>query len=134
MSETETEKTRTLEWGPDEGNMTWDAAMKLAASKGEGWRLPTVQELVSQFDYDKGKPVDGFRRTWYWSSSPDASDYAWSVRFGDGLVSYSYRSNEVGARCVRWAGGVSTDRPIDPSRARYAAELRALANRIERGE
>ena len=130
----ETEKTRTLEWGPDEGNMTWDEAMKLAASKGDGWRLPTVQELVSQFDYDKGKPAEGFRRTWYWSSSPDDSSYAWNVNFDSGGVSDYYRLLKNGARCVRWAGDGSTDRQIDSSRARYAAELRALANRIERGE
>ena len=123
----------TLEWGPDEGNMTWNDAMKLAASKGNGWRLPTVQELVSQFDYDKDTPAEGFQRNWYWSSSPHGSNGAWFVTFSGGVGNY-VRDGEGGVRCVRWAGGVSTDRPIDPSRARYAAELRALADRIERGE
>lgn len=124
----------TLEWGPDEGDMTWDGAVKLATSKGDGWRLPTVAELVSQYDYDNGSPAAGFRQTWYWSSSPNGSSNAWYVYFFDGGVDNYNRGYESGVRCVRCAGDGSTDRQIDSSRARYAAELRALADRIERGE
>ena len=93
---------QTLEWGPNEGNMTWDAAMELAELKGNGWRLPTVQELVAQFDYDNGKPAPGFRHAWYWSSSPLGDGYAWSVDFGSGIVGSSHRYSEGGVRCVRW--------------------------------
>jgi hypothetical protein len=122
-----------LEWGPYEGRMKWDAAVKLAASKGSGWRLPTVAELVSQYDYDAAKPKNDDWQGWYWSSSPGGDDGAWLVYFDDGFVSYDSRGYEYGVRCVREAGSISTDRHIDSSRA-YAAELRALADHIERGE
>lgn len=116
----------TLEWGPHEGNMTWDAAMKLAASKGEGWRLPTIQELVAQFDYDKCKPAEGFRRTWYWSSSPSGGDDAWGVDFDNGNVGNGSRGYVAVVRCVRWAGDVSTDRPIASSHNAFPAMAKAL--------
>lgn len=97
----ETEKTRALEWGPDEGDMAWDAAMRLAASRGDGWRLPTVQELVSQFDYDKGQCAAGFRPVCYWSSSPNGDGNAWYAHFGIGNMDYSGRDYELGVRLVR---------------------------------
>lgn len=90
-----------LEWGPDEGNMTWDEAVELAASKGGGWRLPTVDELVSQYDYDNGKPAEGFGRTVYWSSSPSGSNGAWLVRFDGGDVDNVHRRSVLGVRFVR---------------------------------
>lgn len=93
-----------LEWGPDEGTMSWRDAIAFAKGKGDGWRLPTVAELVSQFDYDKGKPRHAsWEHAGYWSSSAYAGDAAsaWLVRFSygytdDGGVSYTYR-----VRCVR---------------------------------
>ena len=98
-----------LEWGPDEGAMPWRAAVAFAADKGDGWRLPTVPELVAQFDYDKGKPKsEGWKRDWYWSSSPGDSNDAWYVDFGYGSVNNGPRTSEYGARCVR-----SLDNPRD---------------------
>ncbi len=129
----ETEKTRALEWGPDEGKMTWTAAVAFAKARGDGWRLPTVAELFARYDYDAGKPKAAGWKGWYWSSSPVGDYYAWAVDFDDGSVNDDGRYNEYGVRCVRWAGDGSTDRHIDSSRA-YATELRALADRIERGE
>lgn len=125
--------TTHLEWGPNEGRMTWDAAVKLAASKGDGWRLPTVAELVSQYDYDADKPKDAGWNGWYWSSSPYDCHHAWFVRFVNGYVNLAYRDYEGGVRCVREVADISTDRS-DESRKRYAAELRALAYRIEKGK
>lgn len=98
----------SLEWGPDEGDMTWNEAFKLAAAKGDGWRLPTVQELVGQYDYDKGAPKDeSWPARWFWSSSPDGDDSAWFVYFGIGSVSSNIRSDRYGARCVRSTGSGS---------------------------
>ena len=102
--------TTNLEWGPAEGEMTWHEAVAFAKAKGDGWRLPTVPELVGQFDYDKGEPKGkGWRCDWYWSSSVSSGDapYAWLVCFYYGysstsVVSYAYR-----VRCVRSVGGES---------------------------
>ena len=97
-----------LEWRSDEGEMTWHEAVAFAAAKGDGWRLPTVPELVAQFDYDKGKPKsEGWKREWYWSSSAYAGNtaYAWGVAFGGGST-YSYVvSSTSRVRCVRSVGG-----------------------------
>ena len=89
-----------LEWGPDEELMNWDEAVAFAEGKGEGWRLPTVAELVAQYDYVKGAPADGFRRAWYWSSASD-EDMAWLVRFDDGHVVDYFRNIVFGVRLVR---------------------------------
>lgn len=132
-----TKKIGNLEWQADvpDQKFTWEEAKAYAASLGDGWRLPTVQELVSLWDYDQGKcsAFNGYRGV-LWSSSPRDDGLAWYVRFVGGGVGYNCRSLELGVRCVRWAGDVSTDRQIDAPRSRYAAELRALADRIERGE
>ena len=96
-----------LEWGPDEGKMTWHEAVAFAKAKGDGWRLPTVPELVAQFDYDKGKPKsEDWKRAWYWSSSAyaDYATYAWGVDFDYGYAGYGDGVGNAGrVRCVREA-------------------------------
>lgn len=98
-------KVGDLEWQadvPDE-KFTWEEAKAYADSLGDGWRLPTVQELVSLWDYDKGCcPTFPGTKGWFWSSSPlDNHVGAWSVYFDLGLVGYSYRHAEYSVRCVR---------------------------------
>jgi hypothetical protein len=94
-----------LEWGPDEGEMTWHEAVAFAAAKGDGWRLPTVPELVAQFDYDKGKPKgEGWKRDWYWSSPVSGNTaYAWLVSFSNGHSDNGGVSDTYRVRCVREA-------------------------------
>jgi len=92
-----------LEW-QDElvPKMSWDNAVEYAKSLGEGWRLPTVQELVSLWDYDKGCcPSFTDANGWYWSSSPFDSGDAWNVNFDNGNVRNRLRLYEYGVRCVR---------------------------------
>jgi hypothetical protein len=92
-----------LEW-QDEivPKMSWDKALEYAKSLREGWRLPTVQELVSLWDYDKGCcPEFPDASDWYWSSSPFVSYYACYVIFNYGYVSDDARYYEFGVRCVR---------------------------------
>ena len=99
-----------LEWGPDEGEMTWTEAVAFAKAKGDGWRLPSVPELVAQFDYDKGEPKGaGWKRDWYWSSSAyvDNTEFAWIVDFYSGNTYFSVVSNTYRVRCVRSVGGAS---------------------------
>jgi hypothetical protein len=97
-----------LEWRDElVAKMSWDKALEYAKSLGGGWRLPTVQEIVSLWDYDKGCcPAfpDASRR--YWSSSPYDSLYAWYVDFDSGHVRNDSRGYEIGVRCVRDVQGL----------------------------
>jgi len=55
----------------DLGEMTWDDANKACEKLGEGWRLPTIEELTLIF-YNRDKIGGFFERAYYWSST-DAS-------------------------------------------------------------
>ncbi len=97
---TVTDKETNLTWmKQDDGKRRkWEEAKKYcegnqAKLPGEGWRLPTVKELISIVDYDKyGPAIDPIftetQTSYYWSSTPyaGASGYAWIVFFGDGDV------------------------------------------------
>lgn len=91
-----------IEWGPDEGIMPWRDAVKLAKAKGDGWRLPTVAELVNEFDYDMGGPKDqGWEHNRYWSSAPSGNLYAWYVHMGEGYSNAYHRVYGSDVRLVR---------------------------------
>ena len=89
--------------------MTWEKARDYAKSLGDGWRLPTVQELVSIVDYKRLDPaidLDLFPRTpslYFWSSSSYAGnpDAAWNVAFNNGHVVQDTKVNANYVRCVR---------------------------------
>jgi hypothetical protein len=90
-----------LEWGPDEGFMGWDEGLDLVAEKGDGWRLPTVAELVAQFDYNAGKFAVGFRSDCcYWTGHRHSDPYAWFVG-ESGLVDYQGLQAYCQVRFVR---------------------------------
>ena len=91
----------TLEWSPTLGNgkrMSYAEAKKACAVRGDGWLLPTVQELLSIVDYSRCNPAiditrfPGTQSGAYWTSTdaawdndPDpASRAAWIVYFGYG--------------------------------------------------
>jgi hypothetical protein len=73
------------------------------------WRLPNKNELSSIVDFVTLNPAidrDYFPITngsWYWSSSPYASDhyYAWFVGFNRGGASYDLKSSSEYVRLVR---------------------------------
>lgn len=79
---------------------------KILAEFGDGWRLPTVDELLSIVDRTKYSPAidtDAFPDTcsdWYWTSTPCAWDGAarWVVFFDYGSV-YDLHQND--GACVR---------------------------------
>jgi hypothetical protein len=68
------------------------------------WRLPTIGELRSFFDHEKGKPkIKGFNPAIYWSSTPCGRnmDNMWVVNFYNGYMNNDHKSNIYYARCVR---------------------------------
>ena len=105
-----TVKVGDLEWQadvPDE-EFTWEGAKAYAASLGDGWRLPTVRELLSLVDYETHNPACSVfpdcPSEWFWSSSPVSglSTFAWLVYFGYGGSSYANGvSSTYRVRCVR---------------------------------
>jgi len=108
-----TMKVGELEWQadvPDE-EFTWEDAKAYAASLGDGWRLPTVKELLSLVDYDRRGPACSVfpdcPSEWFWSSSPVSGGPAdaWFVNFYSG-GSYNDGVSAAGrVRCVRSVGG-----------------------------
>lgn len=104
-----TVKVGDLEWQADvpAKTFTWAEAKAYAASLGDGWRLPTIQELLTLVDYTRHEPAcSAFLdcpSEWFWSSSafsPDAT-FAWYVHFLYGNTSLSGVSLSYRVRCVR---------------------------------
>ena len=88
------------------GPMTWDKAMSYAANLGDGWRLPTIEELIGLIEYTRVRLASSFPAmppTFFWSSSSCAGGaaYAWYVSFILGNGYYLDKSGTYCVRCVR---------------------------------
>ena len=98
-----------LEWQDDiEVKTNWADANTYCTSKGNGWRLPTIEELNTIVDYSHNSPsidptFQNSQSNNYWSSTTYAgSSYgAWVVYFNRGHQ-YGYaKSYSNSVRCVR---------------------------------
>lgn len=108
---TKIDATTGLEWQADPPTeaMGYAEAAAYAAGLGDGWRLPTVPELVSLWDYAAGR-CDLFPDAagWTWTAdryagpdaSPDAPS-AWLVLFRDGSLDDAGLTFPGEVRCVR---------------------------------
>ncbi len=94
----------------DGKNVNQAKAAEACAELGDGWRLPTVDELFSLVDRSRHSPAintDFFpdtKKDWYWTSEPYAAnpDVAWIVSFSGGDVcNYNRGSNSACVRAVR---------------------------------
>jgi hypothetical protein len=72
------------------------------------WRVPTINELESLFNFSRTNPAIDINyfpnnASNVWSSSPNADDthYAWAVYFNHGYSYNHYRSNSLQVRLVR---------------------------------
>ncbi|MDR7119721.1 DUF1566 domain-containing protein [Rheinheimera soli] len=91
-------------------DVTFEDAVKAVAELGEGWRLPTVDELqtiVDRTKYDPAIDTDAFPDTesdWYWTSTPWArrpESARWVVHFYNGNVNSDVIYGEACVRAVR---------------------------------
>ena len=97
-----------LEWqAKDDGNRrSLRDSIIYAITLGDGWRLPTIEELISIVDYNTHSPackIDSCRSSFYWSGSPYTPNSlnAWIVDFYNGYVDGYGKDNHYYVRCVR---------------------------------
>ncbi|KKM89307.1 hypothetical protein LCGC14_1250030, partial [marine sediment metagenome] len=87
-------KTGKIAYMDDEGPMTWNNAMTIHEQIGEGWRLPTLDELRLMYK-NIGQGADNrgeFADELYWSATPFDDYQARLLRFSDGNASYHFNS------------------------------------------
>ena len=108
MSKGETRIIRNLEWQQEDApSGDWQESVAYAASTGGGWRLPTVDELLSLRDGKRDECVFPEMTGWvYWSSEPwtDEFDGACDVCFENGEDSISSQLELRRVRLVRTVG------------------------------
>ncbi len=84
----------------DLGEMTLDNAKKACEKLGDGWRLPTIQEL--RFMFDKFDEIAGFEPKAYWSSTESGLIGTWTFSFYTGSASNeSLKDDKYSVRAVR---------------------------------
>ena len=83
----------------DLGVMTLYEAKKAFASLGDGWRLPTKDEL--DLLYENKEKIGGFASNYYWSSTEDNFNVAWGQNFVNGDQGKLKKVNNVYVRAVR---------------------------------
>lgn len=83
----------------DLGEHKWEDAKKVCEDLGDGWRLPTREELhLMWLNKDS---IGSFADAYYWSSSESNYNYAWVQGFNFGSQ-YAYdESNSYYVRAVR---------------------------------
>jgi len=80
--------------------MNWDDAKAACADLGDGWRLPTKDEL--NILYINKHKIGGFANVGYWSSSEiQVHPYAWIQNFDSGNQSKENKNEEYIVRAIR---------------------------------
>jgi hypothetical protein len=94
---------------------TWKQALQVCTTRGPGWRVPTVKELLSLVDpsedacpkWDPAFGPDCPSPSWFWSSTPVAAspNSAFYVSFNFGTANFTVFTGgyKAGVRCVRTA-------------------------------
>ena len=92
-------KQINIEIHPDKKKLTWDEAVEYCKSIGEGWRLPTTQELW--YIYEDKNLRKEFNDAYYWSSTEKDYYSAWSFHFNYGFANGFNKANTNYVRAVR---------------------------------
>ena len=94
------EQTLKFEMYPqDLGKHSWGDAKKVCEDLGDGWKLPTKEELHVM--WLNRASIGGFADAYYWSSSEYLSNYAWGQDFYNGYQNFNYKNNTYYVRPVR---------------------------------
>jgi len=83
----------------DLGQHNWEDAKKICADLGDGWRLPTREEL--HLMWLNRESIGCFAAAYYWSSSETNIYNAWSQTFSNGFQYYHFKYNTIYVRAVR---------------------------------
>ena len=83
----------------DLGEHNWEDAKKLCEDLGDGWRLPTREEL--HLMWVNRESIGGFAAAYYWSSSEDNNGNAWDQHFYNGFQYSNYKIYTNYVRPVR---------------------------------
>ncbi len=89
-----------------EDRMNWAEAKLGCDHLGDGWRLPSKNELLLMYKELHQKGIGNFIETKYWSSEEDIESYedyvAWTFDFSDGnFYSNAAKNNAFNVRAVR---------------------------------
>lgn len=104
------DKKHNLIWSATLGeDLTLAEAQEKVVALGEGWRLPTLDELQLIVDRTKCRPAANtelftdMKADWYWTSSPCAWNGAayWVVNFDGGSVIDGHQKYFACVRAVR---------------------------------
>ena len=82
-----------------ERTYTWDDAMKACSVLGDGWRLPTKDEL--NLLYENKEKIGGFTSNVYWSSSVFDFNFAVAQFFLNGGQNFNPKYSTYYVRAVR---------------------------------
>ena len=83
----------------DLGEFTWKKAKEACAKLGDGWRLPTREEL--HLMWLNRDTIGGFAAAYYWSCSEASNGNAWGQYFNIGNQSLSLKVTTDYVRAVR---------------------------------
>jgi hypothetical protein len=83
----------------DLGQHNWEDAKKVCEDLGDGWRLPTREEL--HLMWLNRESIGGFDAACYWSSSDNYFNFAWIQYFHNGSQYNGFKSNTLYVRSVR---------------------------------
>ena len=86
--------------------MKFDEAMKSCVKLGEGWRLPTRNEL--NILYENKNKIGGFGNYTYWSSTEFDINYACYQYFLNGTKSNNQKVNLMHVRAIKFIDGEQT--------------------------
>lgn len=81
--------------------LDWFQAKSACGELGNGWRLPTRSELELMYKDLHKKGNGNFKKSFYWSSTENASSSASYVGFADGYASTSRKDDTNYVRAVR---------------------------------
>ena len=83
----------------DLGEMSWEFAKMACKNLGDGWRLPTKDEL--NVLYENKEKIGGFAYNAYWSSTEFENRDAWYKDVTSGRQDYFNKNFNFGVRAVR---------------------------------